>query len=324
MSTESAGSTLTMSVVICAYTFDRWDDVLAAVASVRGQRIPPYEIVVVVDHNAELYDRLRSALSDVTVIQNAQQQGLSGGKNTGIEATSGDLVVFLDDDAVAHPDWLQHLREAYTDEHIVGVGGTTLPLWETSRPRWFPREFDWVLGCTFIGREPGKVRNVLGGNASFRREVFSVAGGFPSHIGRTAAQHRPLGCEETEFCIRVNHHRPDYSFVFAQHAVIWHRVPSARETFAYFRSRCFAEGISKAAVTQSVGRADGLAVERTYVARTLSRGFLRGLGDALHGDLGGIERALAIVVGLSVTAMGYARGIGTPVDHRVPATAGSR
>lgn len=308
MVTDSREFPPTVSVVICAYTFDRWDDVLAAVASVRGQRVAPDEIVVVVDHNVDLYSRLRSVLPDARVVENAHQQGLSGGKDTGVEVTSGDLVVFLDDDAVAHPDWIAHLRAAYVGDRIVGVGGTTLPLWETARPRWFPKEFDWVLGCTFTGREPGDVRNILGGNASFRREVFSVAGGFPSHIGRSAAHNRPLGCEETEFCIRINQHRPEWKFVFEPRAVIWHRVPAARATFGYFRSRCLAEGLSKAAVTRSVGRADGLAVERSYVARTLTRGVARGLGEAARGDLGGIQRSCAIAVGLFVTALGYLRG----------------
>ena len=74
-------------------------------------------------------DRLRAVLPDVTVVENRKQRGLSGGKDTGVEVTSSDVVAFLDDDAVAHPDWLGHFRDAYTDERIVGVGGTTLPLW---------------------------------------------------------------------------------------------------------------------------------------------------------------------------------------------------
>jgi GT2 family glycosyltransferase len=300
--------TLTLSVVICAYTCDRWDDTLAAVASVRSQTTAAQEIVVVVDHNPELYGRLRTALPDVTVVENRKQRGLSGGKDTGVEVTSSDVVAFLDDDAVAHPDWLRHFHDAYTDERIVGVGGTTLPRWETARPRWFPEEFDWVLGCTFTGREPGPVRNLLGGNASFRREVFSVAGGFPSHIGRTSAQRRPLGCEETEFCIRVSQHRPEWTFVFEPQAVIWHRVSAERERFSYFRSRCYAEGLSKAEVTRSVGVADGLSVERRYTTRTLTRGMARGLGDSLRGDRAGIGRSYAISVGLLAAAAGYARG----------------
>jgi glycosyltransferase involved in cell wall biosynthesis len=308
MTEISEPPTLTVSVVICAYTRDRWDQVLAAVASVQNQTTAPDEIVLVVDHNPELYHDLRAALSDVTVVENRNKQGLSGGKDTGVSVTTSDIVAFLDDDAVAHPDWLSHFRDAYTDDNIVGVGGTTLPLWETARPYWFPQEFDWVLGCTFVGREPGPVRNLLGGNASFRREVFSVAGGFPSHMGRTSAHRRPLGCEETEFCIRVHQHRPEWRFVFEPGAVIWHHVSAERARFAYFRSRCFAEGLSKAAVTRSVGMADGLAAERTYTARTLTRGVVRGLTDTLHGDRAGIERSGAISVGLLSAAVGYLRG----------------
>ena len=275
MTAATPRRTLTLSVVICAYTFDRWDD-LSPPSRRFGTKNGGTG-----DHprcrpQPRPLGRLRTALPDVTVVENRKQRGLSGGKNTGVALTSSDLVAFLDDDAVAHPDWLRHFRDAYTDESIVGVGGTTLPRWESARPRWFPEEFDWVLGCTFIGRDPGPVRNLLGGNASFRREVFSVAGGFPSHIGRTSAQRRPLGCEETEFCIRVNQHRPDWKFVFEPQAVIWHRVPAARERFSYFRSRCYAEGLSKAAVTRSVGVADGLSVERRYTTRTLTRGMARG------------------------------------------------
>ncbi|UTM39093.1 glycosyltransferase [Rhodococcus pyridinivorans] len=315
MTAATPGRPLTLSVVICAYTFDRWNEVLAAVNSVSNQTVPAAEIVVVVDHNPELHEKLGAALPHVTVVENRKQRGLSGGKDTGVEVTSGNVIAFLDDDAVAHPDWLRHFRDAYTDENIAGVGGTTLPLWESARPRWFPEEFDWVLGCTFTGREPGPVRNLLGGNASFRREVFTVAGGFPSHIGRTSAQRRPLGCEETEFCVRVAQHRPEWRFVFEPRSVIWHRVPAARETFSYFRSRCFAEGLSKAAVTRSVGVSDGLSVERKYTTRTLTRGIARGVGQALRGDRGGIERSGAISVGLFSAAAGYARG-GAPLRRR--------
>ncbi|AQA02547.1 family 2 glycosyl transferase [Mycobacterium sp. MS1601] len=296
------------AVVICAYTQNRWDQVLAAVASVREQSLAADEIVLVVDHNRDLYRALHEALPDITVVENMNQKGLSGGKDTGVAITHSDVIAFLDDDAVAHRNWLARFRDAYTDSDIAGVGGTTLPLWETGRPRWFPEEFDWVLGCTFVGREPGEVRNLLGGNASFRREVFSVAGGFPSHIGRTSAQRRPLGCEETEFCIRVRQHRPHWRFMFEPLAVIWHHVPAERERFSYFRSRCYAEGLSKAAVTRSVGVTDGLAAERSYTARTLTRGVVKGVAEALHGDRAGIERSGAISVGFFSAAAGYVRG----------------
>jgi glycosyltransferase involved in cell wall biosynthesis len=300
----------TVSVVICAYTEDRRDDVHAAVRSVLSQRFPALEVLLVVDHNPALYRRLRTELADttVTVLKNTGARGLSGGKNTGLQWAGGSIVAFLDDDAVADPGWLEALVQHYADDDVMGVGGLTLPLWETSRPVWWPREFDWVVGCTFVGRDPGRVRNLLGGNASFRREAFTLAGGFDHGIGRSAADTRPLGCEETELCIRVAQHVPGSTFVFDSRAVIGHRVPRARARFGYFWARCHAEGLSKAQVTRSVGVADGLATERTYVVRTLRRGVLQGLVEAVRGDVSGLLRSGAIVVGLAATTEGFVRG----------------
>lgn len=301
-------SSPTVSVVICAYTEQRWDDVLAAVASVRAQHRQPDEIIVVVDHNPDLLARLRAALPDVVVVQNSRPRGLSGGKNTGTALARGELVAFLDDDAVAEPDWLRYLAAAYTGPEVIGVGGLTLPWWEGARPAWFPEEFDWVVGCTFVGREPGRVRNLLGGNASFRREVFDIAGGFPSHIGRSSGSRRPLGCEETEFCIRLARLCPGSVFLFDGRAVIWHRVPAARARFTYFRSRCYAEGLSKALVTRSVGIADGLSAERSYTTVTLRRGVTRGVARALRGDPAALARPAAITAGLLCATAGYTVG----------------
>jgi GT2 family glycosyltransferase len=291
-----------VSAVVCAYTDRRWDDTHAAVASLAAQTRQPQEIILVVDHNPDLQRRLIDSLPDVRVIANAGPQGLSGGKNTGVAAAKGDLITFLDDDAIADEGWLAALRDAYDRPEVAGVGGLTLPLWNTGRPEWFPEEFDWVVGATYRGMKPGPVRNVLGGNASFRREVFDVAGGFHTGIGRSHGKPRPLGCEETEFCIRLRQARPDTIFRYEDKAVIWHRVPAERERFAYFRSRCYAEGLSKAMVTRSVGAGDGLASERRHALAVLPRGVAANLRARRLG------RAGAIVAGLAATTAGYAAG----------------
>jgi GT2 family glycosyltransferase len=305
-----------VSAVICAFSDDRWDDTLAAVASVKAQRPEPHEVILVVDHNPALQARFAATL-DVTVVENRETRGLSGGKNTGVSVATGDIVAFLDDDAVAEPGWLEALARPFADPDVLGVGGLTLPAWATGRPRWWPEEFDWVIGCTFVGREPGVVRNLLGGNASFRRELFGQVGGFPVHIGRAGGK-RPLGCEGTEFCIRAAQRRPGGTFVFEPLAVIHHRVPANRERFAYFRARCYAEGLSKALVTRSVGATDGLAAERTYAAVALRRGVGRGLREGVRGDVGGFLRAGAIVAGLACTTAGYV--VGTAQGRRSGAT----
>jgi hypothetical protein len=248
-------------------------------------------------------------MPDVVVLQNSFQRGLSGAKNSGVAEATGQVVAFLDDDAVADPNWLKYLLANYDDPAVVGVGGLTLPNWESHRPPWFPREFDWTVGCTYVGMPEctAPVRNLLGGNASFRREVFALAGLFRTGIGRSLGK-RPLGCEETEFCIRLRQRSPQAVLLFESRAIIHHLVPAGRCRLSYFASRCLAEGLSKAQVTACVGAADALASERTYVSHVLPRALARGAGDAIRGDLWGLGRAGAVTVGLAAAALGYIRG----------------
>jgi GT2 family glycosyltransferase len=304
---------MSTSVVICAYTEDRWDDIRAAVESVERQRRRPHELILVVDHNPDLHLRLKREYPDAVVVENTAERGLSGGKNTGTAIAAGEFVAFLDDDAVADPGWLEALEGGFGDPAVVGVGGRTLPLWAAGRrPAWFPEEFDWTVGCTYRGmpEQRSPIRNVMGGNAAFRRELITEVGGFRSGIGRSVQgrKSRPLGCEETEFCIRLAQRRPGSVMLYEPDAVIGHKVPAARSRFSYFRSRCYAEGLSKALVTASVGAGDGLASERAHALKALPRGVLRGVADALRGDPAGLGRAAAIVVGLAWTAWGYLIG----------------
>lgn len=299
---------LTCSVVICAYTEQRWEDLLAAVTSVRGQRHAPLDIILVIDHNPRLLERARDRFNDLVILENNQSHGLSGARNSGVAAARGEIIAFLDDDAIAAPDWLEQLLVGYESPTVVGVGGAIAPLWQRGRPAWFPHEFDWVVGCTYRGMPdaPAAVRNLIGANMSFRRAVFEMIGGFRSDMGRVGSL--PLGCEETELCIRLRQHLPESVIAYIPAAQVAHHVPAKRGRWSYFRSRCYAEGLSKALVARRVGTNDGLASERNYTLRTLPLGVARGLACGLHGDLGGFGQAAAIVAGLGITTAGYVKG----------------
>ncbi|MGE5602496.1 MAG: glycosyltransferase family 2 protein, partial [Nitrososphaerales archaeon] len=298
-----------ISVVVCAYTRDRGDDLAAAVRSLQQQSRPPAEIIVVSDHNPHLFARVAAAWSDVIALENEERRGLSGARNTGVRAARGEIIAFLDDDATAEPDWLRLLIAAYDERSVVGVGGAILPRWESGRPGWFPEEFDWVVGCTYKGMPlaRSRQRNLIGANMSFRRELFATAGDFQTDMGRIGT--RPLGCEETELCIRGAQRMPGTQYVYEPLAKVQHRVPAGRSTWRYFVSRCYAEGLSKAQVAGRVGSDAGLASERQYATRTLPAGVLHGVTDALvHGHVAGLGRAAAILAGLAITAAGYVRG----------------
>ena len=197
--------TCDISVIICTYTERRWEDLLAAVDSVRKQTLAANEIIVVVDHNPQMLRRVQEYLSDVIAIENKEQRGLSGARNSGIARAQGSLIAFLDDDASATLDWLRLLQADLEDPQVLGIGGAVIPLWLQARASWFPDEFLWVVGCTYPGmpQTGSSIRNPIGANMTIRREVFYSVGGFINAIGRVGT--RPVGCEETELCIRARH-----------------------------------------------------------------------------------------------------------------------
>ena len=300
-----------ISVIICAYTEDRWTALGEAVRSVQNQNKPASELILVIDHNPALLARAMRTLAGpgVKVIKNQRKRGLSGARNSGIAASQGDIIAFLDDDAEAEPDWLEQLQASYADSRVFGVGGEIVPAWQGAPPRWFPEEFYWVVGCTYRGMpdQTSPVRNLIGANMSFRREVFETVGGFREDVGRVGT--RPLGCEETELCIRVYQTWADKLLLHNPLARVHHKVPANRASGRYFASRCYSEGQSKALISQSVGSRDSLASEWTYTLQTLPKGILRGFGVGLsQGDLTGLIRAGYIGAGLAITTAGFLSG----------------
>lgn len=303
----SPTSVASSAVAICAYTEARWSELCDAVASVRSQRPAiPDQVIVVIDHNEPLFERARREFDAVDVCRSTGPPGLSGARNTAIERTTAEVLAFLDDDAVAAADWMHSLLAHYDDPLVIGVGGHASPDWTAGRPSWFPDEFLWVVGCSHRGlpTNVAPVRNVIGCNMSFRTEVLRKLGGFDVDLGRTAD--RPLGCEETELCIRATELVAGTRVVLDPSAEVSHRVPASRGTWTYFLARCRAEGASKAWVANRVGAASATATERGYVARTLPAAVARGLGDVARGDLSGVGRITAVGAGLASTIAVYA------------------
>ena len=293
------------SVVICCHTEKRWSDIKRAVRSVVDQSCPPAEILLVVDHNEVLFERARREFHDVRAIANTFERGLAGARNTGVDNANGSIVAFLDDDAWAEQRWLERLTSWYTDENVLGVGGQITPEWKVTPPRWFPDEFRWVIGCSYAGlpNGPAPVRNMIGANMSSRRDVLQNVGNFRIGLGRVGF--KPMGCEETEFCIRAAAaHRPG-RFWFDPSAIVHHTVPADRATWSYFKARCQAEGQSKSQIVTEIG-GEGTASERHYVTKTLPRAIAHDLACSLATrSIDGVLQAAAIVGGTALVGGSY-------------------
>src|SRR5215469_10777102 len=103
-----------ISVIICCYSEKRRNDLAAAIASVQSQTLQCKEIMVVADHNPELLAWVQEHFPAVIAIENKEARGLSGARNSGVARARGDILAFLDDDAVADPNWLALLEEAFS------------------------------------------------------------------------------------------------------------------------------------------------------------------------------------------------------------------
>jgi glycosyltransferase involved in cell wall biosynthesis len=301
-------STADVSVVLCAYTEQRWNDLLAAVKSVREQTVAVQEIIVAIDNNPRLLAQVRESMPDVIAVENTSGRGAGEARNRGVHLASGSIIAFLDDDATATPEWVERAVSAFEDERVFGVGGTIEPAWDGEPPRWMAEEFYWTVGCTYPGlpTSPAPIRNLIANNMFVRRDAFLELGGFRAGFGKTDAR---SGAEETDLCIRASQRWPEGIWLYDPAVAVRHRVPRTRSRLGYFVSRCYDEGVAKASIVKFVGGRDGLAAEREYTSLTLPKGVLRGLrATVLHGDSTGLARSLSIAIGLGATITGYLLG----------------
>lgn len=300
-------------VVIAIHDPNRWAKTTDAISSVLRQSLIPDRLVVVVDHNRDLWKRASEAFGSVaTVIENNGPRGASGARNSGARCGTAEVIAFLDDDARAETGWLRALTRHFTDATVVGVGGYIEPLWEFTPPWWFPAEFSWTVGGSIEVRNDSVfvVRNVWSGNMAVKREVFSSVGGFNEEFGKMGSVSRP---EDTEFCLRVAGVYSNCRWLFDPSARVWHHVPASRGSFRYFLRRNYLEGRGKIELARLHKPSEALSDERRYVTRVVPMGIARRILDfARDRDARLIGQAGAMVVGLGTAGVG---ALGATTKH---------
>lgn len=294
-----------VSVVICAYTEDRWSLLKKSVASVDAQTSPPIEIIVCIDHNEELLTKCKeyfvagrpAEAIPLIVVANKYDGRLGSARNTAVEFASGDVVAFLDDDADAAADWLERLISLYDDERVGAAGGAPLPVYEVSRPRWFPHEFDWVFGCAYRGLPQSRapLAHLIGANMSARRSVLHEIGGFHSD------DH-----DDMDMCHRIAFSQR--KVLYEPLAIVHHFVPVTRTTWHYFWRRCYFVNQGKVEAFAVMGEAAHLGAELSFVARTLTTGVLAEIRQLIRGDLYGPARVGAMIAGITLAGLGHVSG----------------
>jgi glycosyltransferase involved in cell wall biosynthesis len=277
-----------------------------SVASVQEQTLQPCEIIVCIDHNETLFRHCDAYWADfaastppIRVIQNKYNGHLGSARNTAAEIAVGEILAFLDDDAVADEDWLEVLTDPYQDESIGAVGGCPIPVFEAGRPAWFPVQFDWVFGCAYEGlpTSRGPLAHLIGANMSVRRTLLERVGGFHSD-----------NHDDMDMCHRVAHIMGSEAVIYEPAATVRHFVSASRMTWKYFWRRCFFVNKGKVAAFAQMSDAATLGAEARFVWYALTKGVSRGISQAAKGDANGLAWSAAIIAGVGLAAAGHVAG----------------
>jgi GT2 family glycosyltransferase len=291
-----------ISVVLACYTEKRLPSIRSALTSLRKQSLEPRKVVVAVDNNESLAGQLADECDWVTVVLNTAGRGASATRNRGVECVDTAFTAFLDDDETAEPDWLVELTRPFVDSNVVGTGGKYEPEWMTGRPVWFPDEFAWAVGGSYLGLPTvtSPIRNVWSGNMAVRTEHFRTVGGFRTDFGKRGGIPQP---EDTDLCIRMSAATGGH-WLYVPSAVILHEVPADRASVPFFISRCYAEGAGKAVMRRHLASGSAIDTERDYT-RSVALAALRRLVAFRRIDF---VQGVMMLAGLVSAGVGYVRG----------------
>ena len=249
-----------------------YDHFCEAAESVLNQTYNNVELVVIVDGTPDVYDKILEDYDnheDMIISCNDENVGLLQSRNRGAELATGDVVAFIDDDAIADEEWIERLVDAYESQNAIAAGGKMTPEWIAGRPSFLPEEFYWLIGVTHRGFADGagEVRNTFGSNISFRTNLFEELGGFNVSIGGRKGDKNLQG-GETELCARMRTEY-DQGIWYVPEAEVAHKVFQYRTKVGWLLDRAFWQGYSKRAMETLISESSGK--ENTFLQDLLTR-----------------------------------------------------
>jgi len=169
--------------------------------------------------------------------------GLSRARNRAIAETIGDFIVFLDDDAIPEPGWLQAIVAGFGAAEIQVVGGAVVPAYEQAPPPWWSARIELVFAphvSTFERHRVSQGEYPHGANIAFRRAVFARVGLFREDLGYSG--NKLIPAEESELLLRIE--KSGGAILYEPAAVVRHLIPASRMDRKYLRARFYGAGLA--------------------------------------------------------------------------------
>jgi len=247
-----------LSVVVC--TLNQANYLRKALASLHEQTLPRAEYEVIVVDNGSL-DSTKQTVASFPDFENLRYlydsvPGLSRARNLGWQQARGRYVAYLDDDAVASPQWLERIRHRFETllPRPTGVGGRILPIWEAEKPAWLRKELEPYLGIVNWPALPMFLDEnrfyLAGSNVCYERSALRESGGFPTDLGRKGLL---LLSNEELWMQRFLLGRGE-ALWYDPEILVHHHIKAPRLTAAWFFERFFWQGVSDAILEDRLAR----------------------------------------------------------------------
>jgi GT2 family glycosyltransferase len=204
-----------ISIVLCSYNGARV--IRDCLEGIRELDYPCFETIVVDDGSTDATAAIAREMRFRVI--STPNQGLSAARNTGMEAATGEIIAYIDDDARPDPHWLTYLAATFMRTPHVGVGGPNIP----------PPGDGLVADC--VANAPGGPIHVLlsdqiaehipGCNSAFRKSALHAVGGFDPRF-RTAG-------DDVDVCWKLQER--GWSLGFNPAAMVWHHRRSSVWTY---------------------------------------------------------------------------------------------
>jgi glycogen(starch) synthase len=179
-----------MRVSVVVSTFNRAAGLRQTLDSFRHQTHPDFEVVVVNGPSTDGTADVLAGYADRLKVGRCDKARLCASRNIGLGLSDGDIVAFIDDDAIPEPTWLEHLVAAYADPGVGAAGGIVYD--HTGARLQYKYAVCSRAGTVRLDVEPPLDEFAVpkadpfvymqGTNMSFRRSVLAAVGGFDENI----------------------------------------------------------------------------------------------------------------------------------------------
>jgi len=245
-----------ISVIVCSHNGSR--TIRKTLDGIGRLEYPNFEVVVVDDGSTDATAAIAASYNCRLI--STENSGLSSSRNTGLRAATGEIVAYLDDDAVPDPNWLHYLAAAFRRTNHAAIGG----------PNIAPPQQNIVADC--VDKAPGCATHVLltdevaehipGCNMAVRKNCLEAVGGFDA-VFRSAG-------DDVDLCWRLQ--QKGWTLGFCPGAMVWHH---RRHTVLGYLKQQRGYGIAEALLERKWPEKYNAAGHYTFSGRLYGRGTIR-------------------------------------------------